>query len=69
MRRVVSWFGTVSLLVGITAFAVPASSLDIEWVVVGNPGNASDTTSNCFAGFCGSVSYEYARHRGARPIM
>lgn len=35
----------------------PAASLvTIEWVTVGNPGNASDTANHCYATACGSVA-------------
>jgi formylglycine-generating enzyme required for sulfatase activity len=40
----------------------PAASavVTIDWVPIGNPGNAADTPStNCFASSCGSVSYAY----------
>jgi formylglycine-generating enzyme required for sulfatase activity len=41
--------------------ATPASAtVLIDWVPVGNAGNAADTTSsNCYAANCGSVSYDY----------
>jgi formylglycine-generating enzyme required for sulfatase activity len=41
--------------------APPASAtVIIDWVAVGNAGNAADTpSSNCFAANCGSVSYDY----------
>jgi formylglycine-generating enzyme required for sulfatase activity len=32
----------------------------MDWVVVGDPGNASDTASNCFGADCGSVDYTYS---------
>ncbi len=35
--------------------------LDLDWVFVGDPGNAADTpSSNCVAANCGSVGYEYS---------
>jgi len=42
----------------VTSFAASASAVTIDWVTVGNPGNAADTT-----GF-GAVSYDYriAKH-------
>jgi formylglycine-generating enzyme required for sulfatase activity len=50
----------VLMLTGLALFATPASAVTIDWVFVGNPGNAADTTSGiCFAADCGSVSYEY----------
>ncbi len=40
--------------------APTASAVTIDWVTVGDRGNASDSpSSNCFAASCGSVSYEY----------
>jgi len=39
--------------------ALPAGAVDIEWVLVGDPGNAPDTAANCYAADCGSVSYDY----------
>jgi formylglycine-generating enzyme required for sulfatase activity len=40
--------------------ASPASAVTVEWVAVGDPGNAADTPpSNCYAASCGSVSYSY----------
>jgi formylglycine-generating enzyme required for sulfatase activity len=55
--------GTALALVGLAAMllAPPASALvTIDWVAIGNPGNAADTpSSNCYAADCGSVSYEY----------
>jgi formylglycine-generating enzyme required for sulfatase activity len=39
--------------------AAPAMAVTIDWVTVGNPGNAADTPSNCYAASCGSVSYSY----------
>jgi formylglycine-generating enzyme required for sulfatase activity len=52
-----------SLLAALLAvlFATPASAtVIIDWVPVGNAGNAADTpSSNCFAAGCGSVAYDY----------
>jgi len=51
-----------SLLVAALAalLATPASAtVIIDWVPIGNAGNAADTSSNCFAPSCGSVSYDY----------
>jgi len=50
------------LLIGLAALlATPASAtVIIDWVAVGNAGNAADTpSSNCFAANCGSVSSNY----------
>lgn len=49
-----------SLLVA-ALLATPASAtVIIDWVPIGNAGNAADTPStNCFAASCGSVSYDY----------
>ncbi len=42
-------------------FSFPVqAAVTIDWVPVGNPGNAPDTPStNCFAADCGSVAYDY----------
>jgi formylglycine-generating enzyme required for sulfatase activity len=52
-----------SLLTAVLAalLATPASAVTIEWVPVGNPGNAADPTplSTCFTANCGSVAYDY----------
>jgi formylglycine-generating enzyme required for sulfatase activity len=40
--------------------ADPVSAVTIEWVPVGDPGNAADTASNCDAAECGSVAYPYS---------
>lgn len=47
------------LLAGIALLAAPASAVTMDWVVVGDPGNAPDTPTNCFAADCGSVPYTY----------
>jgi sulfatase modifying factor 1 len=42
--------------------AGPASAVALDWVTVGDPGNAPDASSkleNCFTPDCGSVSYPY----------
>jgi hypothetical protein len=44
------------LLLGLAVLAGPASAVTIDWVTVGDPGNAADTASNCFAANCGSVA-------------
>jgi len=50
-------------LVGLAALLLaplPSSAVTIDWVAIGNPGNAADTpSSNCYAASCGSVSYAY----------
>jgi formylglycine-generating enzyme required for sulfatase activity len=52
-----------SLLAALLAalFATPASAtVIIDWVPIGNAGNAADTpSSNCFVAGCGSVAYDY----------
>ncbi len=51
-----------SLLVAALAalLATPASAtVIIDWVPVGNAGNAADSLSNCYAASCGSVAYDY----------
>jgi formylglycine-generating enzyme required for sulfatase activity len=49
--------GLLALLVA--AVAAPAAAVTIDWVVVGNAGNAPDSASNCYSASCGSVAYEY----------
>jgi hypothetical protein len=45
----------------LTALAGPAAAaVTIDWVLVGDPGNAADTATNCYAADCGSVGYEYS---------
>jgi formylglycine-generating enzyme required for sulfatase activity len=58
------WIRVRSLLVvpaltGLALLAAPASAVTIDWVIVGNAGNAPDTASNCRSANCGSVGYEY----------
>ncbi len=51
-----------SLLIAALAalLANPASAVTIDWVPIGNAGNAADTpSSNCYAANCGSVAYDY----------
>jgi hypothetical protein len=43
----------------LAALAEPAMAVTIDWVPVGNAGNAADTATNCYAARCGSVSYDY----------
>lgn len=49
------------LLMAALLVALPAGAVDIEWVVVGDPGNAPDTASNCLnaPADCGSVAEVY----------
>jgi sulfatase modifying factor 1 len=46
---------------GLVLLAAPASAVSIDWVFVGDPGNAPDTRGRCviLAASCGPVSYEY----------
>jgi formylglycine-generating enzyme len=53
-------------LVGLAALlvALPAGAVTMDWVYVGDPGNAPDTATNCLPVHegsldCGSVSYAY----------
>jgi sulfatase modifying factor 1 len=60
MRTRVSWGRSLLLLLGLAVLAGPASAVTIDWVVVGDPGNAADTPStNCYAANCGSVADPY----------
>ena len=59
MRIRVSSLRSLFVLAGLALLAAPASAVSITWTFVGDPGNAADTASNCFAASCGSVSYEY----------
>ena len=50
------------LVAALAALLVTAASaaVIIDWVPIGNAGNAADTPStNCFAASCGSVAYDY----------
>jgi len=48
------------ILAAVGLAPLAASAVTIDWVAIGNPGNAADTpASNCFAASCGSVSYDY----------
>ena len=50
--------GLVLAAAGLAPLA--ASAVTIDWVAIGNPGNAADTpSSNCFAASCGSVASSY----------
>jgi formylglycine-generating enzyme required for sulfatase activity len=41
-------------------FALPSQALvTFDWVPIGDPGNAPDTSMNCFGANCGSVPYTY----------
>jgi formylglycine-generating enzyme required for sulfatase activity len=47
-------------LASILGAPAPSAGVVIEWVEVGDPGNAADSpSSNCFAASCGSVGYAY----------
>lgn len=60
MRIRVSWGRSLLLLPGLAVLAGSASAVTIDWVLVGDPGNAADTPStNCVAENCGSVSDAY----------
>lgn len=48
------------LLASPLLLATPASAVTIDWVLVGDPGNAPDTAANCYEANCGSVAYEYS---------
>ncbi len=54
-----SWGGRSCWSRGLAVLAGPASAVTIDWVTVGNPGNAADTASNCYAADCGSVAEVY----------
>jgi formylglycine-generating enzyme required for sulfatase activity len=46
---------------GLALLAASASAVTLDWVAVGNPGNAPDTPStNCWAAGCGAVAYDYS---------
>jgi formylglycine-generating enzyme len=51
------------LILGLGAVLVAplpsAAVVTIDWVQVGNPGNAADASLNCFSPNCGSVPYTY----------
>jgi formylglycine-generating enzyme required for sulfatase activity len=48
------------VLSGLALLAAPASAVTVDWVFVGDPGNAADTPStNCVAANCGSVADPY----------
>ena len=53
MRRLVVVAFAVLLL------APPAATVTIDWVGVGDPGNAPDAAENCRGPDCGSVAYAY----------
>jgi formylglycine-generating enzyme required for sulfatase activity len=64
MRPLLSCFRLLALvLVALTplfAAPPPSAAVTIDWVAIGNPGNAADTASNCSSGAsCGVVGYEY----------
>lgn len=51
----------LTMPVGVAIPAAPAAAtVIIDWVVVGDPGNAADTpATNCFSASCGSVPSAY----------
>jgi sulfatase modifying factor 1 len=49
----------LALVVLLAPVALPADAVTIDWVLVGDAGNASDTASNCYGSQCGSVDYDY----------
>lgn len=54
------WLSVLALASTIGAVALPAAAVNIEWVTIGNPGNAADTpANNCWTAGCGSVAYAY----------
>jgi formylglycine-generating enzyme required for sulfatase activity len=55
-----AWLSGLLGLAALAAAPLPSAAVTIDWVYVGNPGNAADTPStNCYAASCGSVSYSY----------
>ncbi len=59
-RAVPPWLSVLALASTIGAVALPAAAVNIEWVTIGNPGNAADTPAdNCWTAGCGSVAYAY----------
>jgi formylglycine-generating enzyme required for sulfatase activity len=59
MRLRVSFLRSLFVLAGLALLAAPASAVTIDWVLVGDPGNAADTATNCYAANCGSVADSY----------
>ncbi len=54
------WLSVLALASTIGSVALPASAVNIEWVTIGNPGNAADLpATNCWTAGCGSVAYAY----------
>jgi formylglycine-generating enzyme required for sulfatase activity len=54
------WLSVLALASTIGSVALPASAVNIEWVTIGNPGNAADLpVTNCWTAGCGSVAYAY----------
>ncbi len=53
-------FAAALVLAAVGLAPLAASAVTIDWVAIGNPGNAADTpSSNCLAASCGSVSSSY----------
>ncbi|MEB2311723.1 MAG: SUMF1/EgtB/PvdO family nonheme iron enzyme [Polyangiaceae bacterium] len=46
-------------LAGCALLSVPASAVTIDWIPIGDPGNAADTAGNCYSAGCGSVADPY----------
>jgi hypothetical protein len=62
MRAALFMLRCAALLLLLTTLlmASPSLAVTIDWVQVGNPGNAADTPStNCYAASCGSVASSY----------
>jgi formylglycine-generating enzyme required for sulfatase activity len=49
----------VSALVSHGGSSTAHATVTMDWVPVGNPGNAPDTATNCLGGGCGAVAYNY----------
>jgi formylglycine-generating enzyme required for sulfatase activity len=50
---------SLSVSTALLLLASAASAVTIDWVPVGNPGNAADTSANCYSANCGAVNYPY----------
>ncbi len=50
----------LALLAALLLAPPPSAAVTIDWIAIGNPGNAADTpSSNCYVASCGSVSSSY----------
>jgi formylglycine-generating enzyme required for sulfatase activity len=47
------------LALAVLLVALPAGAVTIDWVYVGDPGNAPDSATNCYSANCGAVPYAY----------